>query len=165
MDTLRYLLQDEVERVYSVSRAEVLKERGIDVPDLYQSVLEFRSGIVASIENNWIVPEHEPRGKRLQDQHPRLAGDDQHGSDQQPALRAIPGNLRRTTRTASSSPSCGTGTWDFAYESIRDFVECLALGRPVQATLEDGLAVTAVVLAIMESAAVRKPVEVRYLTG
>jgi len=50
----------------------------------------------------------------------------------------------------------------FAYESIRDFVECLALGRPVKVGLEDGLKVTAVVLAIMESAASRQPVTVRY---
>jgi predicted dehydrogenase len=50
----------------------------------------------------------------------------------------------------------------FAYESIRDFVDCLYLGKKVQANLDDGLKVTQVVLAIMESASSRVPVEVNY---
>ncbi len=50
----------------------------------------------------------------------------------------------------------------FAYESIRNFVDCLFLGKEVQANLEDGLNVTKVVLAIMESASTGVPVTVRY---
>ncbi len=50
----------------------------------------------------------------------------------------------------------------FAYESIRNFVDCLFLGKEVQANLEDGLNVTKVVLAIMESASTGAPVTVRY---
>ena len=161
VDTLRYLFQDEVERVYSVSRAEVLKEQGIDLPDLYQSVLEFRSGIVASIENNWIVPNTNPS---VNDFKINILG-----SRGMINMDLTNNQLfERYLETSSDHPDCIVKPLvrdrhvGFAYESIRDFVECLALGRPVQATLEDGLAVTSVVLAIMESAAVRKPVEVRY---
>jgi predicted dehydrogenase len=161
VDTLRFLLADEVERVYSVSRAEVLKERGIDVPDLYQSVLEFRSGVVATIENNWIVPDTNPA---VNDFKVNILG-----SKGMINMDLTNNQLfERYLETTSDHPDCLVKPQvrerhvGFAYEAIRDFVECLALGRPVQAGLDDGLRVTSVILAIMESAAVRAPVTVRY---
>jgi predicted dehydrogenase len=161
VDTLRFLLADEVERVYSVSRAEVLRERGIDVPDLYQSVLEFRSGVVATIENNWIVPDTNPA---VNDFKVNILG-----SRGMINMDLTNNQLfERYLETTSDHPDCLVKPQvrdrhvGFAYEAIRDFVECLALGRPVQAGLEDGLKVTSVILAIMESAATRSPVTVRY---
>jgi len=161
VDTLRFLLADEVERVYSVSRAEVLRERGIDVPDLYQSVLEFRSGVVATIENNWIVPDTNPA---VNDFKVNILG-----SRGMINMDLTNNQLfERYLETTSDHPDCLVKPQvrerhvGFAYEAIRDFVECLALGRPVQAGLDDGLKVTSVILAIMESAAVRAPVTVRY---
>lgn len=161
VDTLRFLLADEVERVYSVSRAEVLRERGIDVPDLYQSVLEFRSGVVATIENNWIVPDTNPA---VNDFKVNILG-----SKGMINMDLTNNQLfERYLETTSDHPDCLVKPQvrdrhvGFAYEAIRDFVECLALGKPVQAGLDDGLKVTSVILAIMESAAVRAPVTVRY---
>ena len=161
VDTLRFLLADEVERVYSVSRAEVLRERGIDAPDLYQSVLEFRSGVVATIENNWIVPDTNPA---VNDFKVNILG-----SRGMINMDLTNNQLfERYLETTSDHPDCLVKPQvrdrhvGFAYEAIRDFVECLALGRPVQAGLDDGLKVTSVILAIMESAAVRAPVTVRY---
>lgn len=161
VDTLRFLLADEVERVYSVSRAEVLHERGIDVPDLYQSMLEFRSGVVATIENNWIVPNTNPA---VNDFKVNILG-----SKGMINMDLTNNQLfERYLETTSDHPDCLVKPQvrdkhvGFAYEAIRDFVECLALGRPVHASLEDGLKVTSVILAIMESAAARAPVTVRY---
>jgi predicted dehydrogenase len=161
VDTLRFLLADEVERVYSVSRSEVLAGKGLDVPDLYQSILEFRSGVVASIENNWIVPNTNPA---VNDFKVNILG-----SRGMINMDLTNNQLfERYLETSSDHPDCivKPQVFDrhvgFAYESIRDFVECLALGKKVRATLDDGLAVTSVVLAIMESAATRTPVTVRY---
>jgi predicted dehydrogenase len=161
VDTLRFLLQDEVKRVYSVSRAEVLKGRGVDVPDLYQSILEFDSGIVATIENNWIVPNTNPA---VNDFKVNILGSTGMINMDLTNNQLFERYLEKT----SDHPDCivKPQVFDrhvgFAYESIRDFVDCLALGKPVRATLEDGLAVTSVILAIMESAAKREPVTVRY---
>jgi predicted dehydrogenase len=60
VDALRFLLRDEVARVYSVSRSGVLRGKGVDVPDLYQTILEFDGGPVATIENHWIMPDTSP---------------------------------------------------------------------------------------------------------
>ena len=161
VDTLRYLLHDEVERVYAVSRAGVLEERGLAVPDLYQGILEFRSGVVATIENNWIVPNTNPA---VNDFKVNILG------SQGMINMDLSNNqlFERYLATTSDHPDCIVKPQvrdrhvGFAYEAIRDFVECLAEGKPVQAGLDDGLAVTAVILAIMESAAAHTPVAVRY---
>jgi len=161
VDTLRYLLQDEVERVYSVFRMEVLKERGIAVPDLYQSILEFRSGVVATIENNWIVPNTNPA---VNDFKVNILG-----SKGMINMDLTNNQLfERYLETSSDHPDCLVKPLvrdrhvGFAFESIRDFVDCLYMGRPVAVGLDDGLAVTKVILAIMESSSRRTPVTVRY---
>ena len=41
-------------RVYSVSRSGVLRA-GYDVPDIYQTILEFTKGPIATVENHWIM--------------------------------------------------------------------------------------------------------------
>ena len=50
----------------------------------------------------------------------------------------------------------------FSYESIRDFIDRLIDGAPFRVSLEDAADVTRVVLAIMESAKSRMPVDVNY---
>lgn len=161
VDTLRYLFQDEVERVYAVSRAAVLQDRGVNVPDLYQSILEFQSGIVATIENNWILPNTHPS---VNDIKVNILG------SKGMINMDLTNNqmIERYLEDQSDHPDCLVKPLvrdrhvGFAYESIRDFVDCLALGKEVQVGLEDGLRVTRVILAIMESASSRKPVNVRY---
>ncbi len=60
IDLILWLVKDKVERVSCVSRSRVLKPRGIDTPDFYHSVLEFKNGVVANIENSWVLPESGP---------------------------------------------------------------------------------------------------------
>ena len=50
----------------------------------------------------------------------------------------------------------------FSYESIRDFIDRLIDGKPFRVSMEDAAEVTRVVLAIMESAETRMPVEIKY---
>jgi predicted dehydrogenase len=50
----------------------------------------------------------------------------------------------------------------FAYESIRSFIDNMASGEKFIVSLEDSARVSLVILAIMESAEKREPVDVRY---
>ena len=50
----------------------------------------------------------------------------------------------------------------FAFESVRSFVDCLLSGEPFHVSLEDAARASLVILAIMDSAKVRMPVEVDY---
>lgn len=161
VDMLRYLLDDEVERVYAVSRSEVLRGKGFDVPDIYQSILEFKTGVIATIENHWIAPDTNPS---VNDIKVNILG-----SKGMINLDLTHNQLmERYLEATSDRPDCLVAPLvrdrhvGFAHESIRDFVNCLAKGKPVQASLEDGIRVTKVILAILESATHRKPVDVAY---
>ena len=161
VDTLRYLLDDEVERVYCLSRSEVLKEKGLDAADIYQGILEFRSGVIATVENNWIVPNTNPS---VNDFKVNVLGSKGMINMDLTHNQLIERFLENT----SDHPDCLDGPLirgrhvGFAFESIKEFVECVATGRKVPATLEDGIQVTAVLLAMFESARTRQPVEVTY---
>ena len=161
VDTLRFFAESEVKRVYSVSRSEVLVKKGINVPDIYQSILEFESGVIATIENNWIVPNSNPQWNDIKLNI--LGSNGMFNMD-------LTGNqaIERYLEDKSDHPDLlimpvihGKPT-GFAYESIRDFVERVVSGDEFIVGFEDGYRVSKVILSIMESAKNRQPVEVDY---
>ncbi|WP_339291068.1 Gfo/Idh/MocA family oxidoreductase [Paenibacillus sp. FSL W8-0187] len=161
VDVLRWLFDDEVERVYSVSRAGVLQEAGVDTVDVYQTILEFRKGGIATMENGWITPNTNPN---VNDMKLNITGtkgmfniDPTHSQ-----------MLERFTETKADRPDMLVRHFihgkpkGFAYESIRHFVDQLISGKPFLVTMEDAYNTTMVILAIMESAKTRTPVRVQY---
>ncbi|MFD0717473.1 Gfo/Idh/MocA family protein [Paenibacillus sp. GCM10027626] len=161
VDVLRWLFDDEVERVYSVSRAGVLQEAGVDTVDVYQTILEFRKGGIATMENGWITPNTNPN---VNDMKLNITGtkgmfniDPTHSQ-----------MLERFTETKADRPDLLVRHFihgkpkGFAYESIRHFVDQLISGEPFLVTMEDAYNTTMVILAIMESAKTRTPVRVQY---
>lgn len=160
IDTVRWLLDDEVARVYAVSRKEVLQARGIDTADYYLSTLEFRSGATAVIENSWILPNSTPN---IVDVKCEIVGD-------QGALYVDQSHNRALEKYTGASatypdvfvmPSLYGQQAGFAAESIRHFIECVREGKQPRVTGQDGLEVTKVICAIEESVRTRMSVEVQ----
>lgn len=165
LDTLLWLLdarsgQDTVERVFCVSRSHVLKARGIETPDLFQTLLEFRSGMVAHLENAWILPEGAPSVFELKCEFIGEKGafyiDGSHHGAQKIVERVV-------YPDALVAPRVYGRPVGFAAESIRHFVQCVNEGAAPMADGLDGLAVTRLILAMEESARAGLPVEVREL--
>lgn len=161
VDTLRWLFHDEVERVYAVSRSGVLTQLGVDTVDVYQTILEFKGGGIASMENGWITPNTNPN---LNDMKLNIVGtkgmfniDPTHSQ-----------MLDRFTESKADKPDTLVRHFvhgkpkGFAFESIRHFVDQLITGEDFYVTMEDAYNTTVVILAIMESAQLRKPVVVNY---
>ena len=159
VDVLCWLFADRVRRVFSVSRSGVLAEKGIDVPDLYQTILEFENGGVASIENSWIIPNTNPY---VNDHKFNITGEKGMFSVD------FSGNslIERFLADKADHPDVlvrpivqGKPT-GLAFESIRDFVDRIYFGEDVKVSLESSVHVTCVILAILESAEKRAPVAV-----
>ena len=161
VDTLRFLSGSEVRRVYSVSRSEVLTRLGIPVPDIYQSILEFDSGVIATIENCWALPNTIPHWNDIKLNV--LGSKGMFNMD-------LTNNqtIERFTEEKADHPDVlimpvvHGKPMGFAYESIRDFVDRLVSGKEFLASFDDGYRVSSVLLSIMRSAEKRIPVEVEY---
>jgi predicted dehydrogenase len=161
IDTLRYLFQDEIVRVYSVSRSGVLCAKGIDVPDIYQTILEFSNGVIATVENHWIMPDSSPQ---LNDFKVNILGSkgmfNMDLTHNQLIERYLPNLSDRPD--VIDGPLIRGRHVGFVHESIKHFVDCVADGKQPEVTLEDGVRVSKVILAIMESAKTREPVRISY---
>jgi predicted dehydrogenase len=159
IDTLRWLLDDEVARVYAIAGRGVLEAQGIDTPDYYQVTLEFRKGTTAVLENSWILPNSIPN---IVDVKCELVGSGGALYMDATHNRA----LEKYTATEGEypdlfvMPSMFGRQMGFAAESIRHFVECVRDDTELLVTGQDGLEVTKVICAIEESVAKRAPVEV-----
>jgi predicted dehydrogenase len=159
IDTLRWILNDEVTKVYAVSRSEVLASKGINTPDVYLAILHFKSGVKAIFENSWIIPNSSPN---IFDFKVNIIGsrgaiyiDTSHN-------RCI----EKVTEKKYSFPDvlCCYSIYDkplgFAVESINHFIECIINDWHPMPSGEDGLTVCKVISAIINSAKEGKVMEV-----
>jgi len=157
-DLACWLFDDEVVKVYSVTRQKVLKAMGVDTPDFFQTILEFRRGGVAHLENSWI----------LADTHPTVF-------DFKLELQGDKGTIRldlSTHRMLQIFDPEGTEYPDmavvvevhgksggFGIEAIKHFADCVAYGATPLMTPQDGLRNTAILCALHESARSGQAVE------
>lgn len=162
-DTLQWLFRDRVRRVYTVSSRGVLDALNVPTEDVFLTTLEFENGGIAQMENGWITPNANPC---VNDIKCSLCGDKamiaidasnhnliQFYSDQKVSVPDI------IVRNQIHGRVKG-----FAYEGIRSFVDKLASDEPFIVSLEDAARTSLAILAIMESAKSRTPVEIDYGT-
>lgn len=161
LDTLRWFFKDEVKRVYSVSREGILKELGVDTVDEYLTTIEFKKGGIAQMENGWITPNANPC---LNDIKFNVLGTkgmisidaSNHNLIQQYTDDKVLVPDVIVQNTIFGKPK------GFAFESIRGFVDCILSGNEFPVTIYDAAYTSLAILAIMESAKTRTPVEVQY---
>ena len=159
VDLITWLFGSKVKRVYSVSRSVVLKDRGIDTPDFFQTTLELSCGGVAVLETCWILSDSM---QSIVDFKVEVVG-----SRGQVNLNPIQhGIMVKFTPEKAEMPdvTCAPDVYGqplgFALESIRHFIRCVKGEAEILTGCDEGLEVTRVVCAIHESAAKGVPVEV-----
>jgi len=158
IDLARWLLDDEPQRVYAVSREGILHSMGVQAPDFHVATVEFRKGAVAVFEHAWILPRTHATVKDLKLEILGSKGaiyvDGSHNRTLEvytAEKAAFPDNL---------VPPVGTHLTGFVLDSIAYFIDAVTLGTPVLATGEDGIAVTRTICAIIESAKKGVPVTI-----
>ncbi|HHV94043.1 MAG TPA: Gfo/Idh/MocA family oxidoreductase [Firmicutes bacterium] len=161
VDTLRWFFNDEVDQVYSVSSAGVLKKLGVDTEDIYQTILQFKNGGIATMENGWITP----------NTHPCINDIKFNITGTKGMINMDLSNnqmIERFTEDKNDRPDVLVRHFvhgkpkGFAYESIRHFVDCLVSGEDFLVSIYDAANTSLVILAIFESVASGKPVKVKY---
>lgn len=156
-DMIRWLTGDEFKKVYSVSRSKVLKGKGVNTPDFFQSILELKKGAVVSLEHCWIVAESAPN---IFDFKVEIVGSKGTMYVDASHNRLVEKYTAEEAGYADAfvMPTVHGKPVGFAVESIRHFVDCVLTDAELIATGEDGLAATKAVLALTESARTKKPV-------
>lgn len=160
LDILMWLFEDEVDSVYSVSKSKVLREKGIDTPDLFTSILKFKRGGIANLENGWILPETAPNvfdfkveiigtqgALYIDTSHHRIM---QKYTPQEANYPELLGNLVVHKKAIG-----------FAVESIYHFIDCVVFDKEPLVGAEEGEKVTRVIAAIQESAKDSKVIKVK----
>ncbi len=157
VDTLCWILEDKVRRVYAVSRSKVLKGMGVNTPDFYQATLEFRRGACAVVENCWMLSESAPN---IFDFKMELVGSKGtiycDGSHHRMIERYT--QKEAAYPDVSVMPEVQGEQIGFAAASIRHFVDCVANRRKCLAPIEDGVENVRVIEAIERSARTGRPV-------
>ena len=161
LDTLRWLFDDDVKRVYSVSRRGVMDSLGVPAEDTYMTTLEFRNGYIAQMENAWISPNGNPN---LNDFKFNILG-----SRGMVSIDASNHNLiQKYTDEKTTVPDILVRNTvhgrvkGFAYESIRDFADKIISGKDFIVSMEDAAKTSLAILSIMKSAETAMPVDVEY---
>ncbi len=164
VDLIRWISGAEIIRVYSVCRAEVLRKKGINTPDFYQSILELSNGATAYVENCWIVAENAPnifefKGDFIGSKGSTFVNVSHH--------RMIE---KYTEKGAGFSDVVGVvdrygKALGFCTASIEHFIDCILQNTSPIVTGEDGLVATQVVQAMEESASTGLPVDLQSVIG
>ena len=165
VDTLRWLFDDEVSKVYAVRRSGVLSGQGIDTPDFYSIILQFERGGVAHLEHSWIVAASTPS---LFDLKCELQGAKGTLYIDTSSNRSLEVYSERTPQGYPFQPYVDTTLMPvihgnqvgFGAQSIRHFADCLWSGSQPLATGLDGLRATEILTSIERSAQLDQPVAV-----
>jgi predicted dehydrogenase len=165
VDTLRWLLDDDVAEVYAVRGEGVLTGAGVDTADFYVLTLRFRGGAIATLEHSWIVSDSAPSLFDLKCQVQGATGtifiDTSHNRTLEIYTPETPSGWPQVPfRDTSLMPVERGRQAGFAAASIRHFIDCVATRQPPLVSGLDGLRAVEVLLAAERSAALGTPVTV-----
>ncbi len=156
IDVVRWIVGQEMSRVYAVGRKGHLTALGIDAYDAIQAIVQFQDAFV-TFETSWVLPNSWPS---VVDSTMTLYGTaGRIELDQNQQGISLASDRFKTAAPYGQFDSHGK-PMGFYLEGIRHFVDCVVDDRPPLVTGEDGLAVTRVIAAIKRSITTGDPVEI-----
>jgi predicted dehydrogenase len=163
LDTMQWLLGSRVRRVYSVAHEGVLKSAGVDAADMYMTTLEFENGCIGQMENGWITPNANVNINDIKYNVLGTKGMINIDASSHSMIQKVTDKV--TTPDVIVGNKVDGYVKGFAYEAIRHFVDRVLDGEPFLVSMEDAKNTSLALLAVLESARTRMPVEVGYQEG
>jgi len=153
IDMVRWLCGREVVSVEAKSLSRELRRRGVNTPDFYLSTLDLSGGVVARVENCWILPESM---SAIYDFRTEIVG-----TRGRLEINASPGRVNCAHVYSSNgytipnflvSNEVEGKLSGFGRDVVVSFVDRVLDDKPLLCTGQDGLAVTSILCAIEDSA-------------
>ncbi|MFP4026284.1 MAG: Gfo/Idh/MocA family protein [Candidatus Brocadiia bacterium] len=149
LDIARWWIGREAQRVRAVHRKGVLSERGFDAADFYQATIEFEGGAVLSLEGSWILPSSYP--SLVDSRFYALCSNGVIDVDRMRSELAVADGKEFKMSTPTNGPTLDQAA-GFTFAASRHFVDCALEGKPPLTGAEEGLALTKILCALVESA-------------
>jgi predicted dehydrogenase len=157
VDIAQWVVGHQIVKVTAKASSGVLEGRGIATPDIFVVMAEFDTGALAVFEHAWILPDSHPTKKDLKFEVLGSEGAIYIDTSHNRTLELFTDEVRYPDMLAVPYGPRLTG---FVMDAIAQFVDAVTDGGPVLATGEEGLQVTAVLCAIIESIESGAPVDV-----
>jgi predicted dehydrogenase len=161
VDIAQWVVGQKIVRVTARSSSGILESRGISTPDIFVIMAEFESGALAVFEHAWILPSGSPSYTDLKFELLGSEGAVYIDTTHNRTLELVTDD-RLAFPPVLPMPSSPRLT-GFVLDAIAQFVDAVNGDGPVLATGEEGLQVTAVLCAILESIESGRPVEVAVI--
>jgi len=159
IDMMRFLLNDDVRRVYAVTRSGILKKLGVDTQDFHVAIGEFQNGTVVTFENAWILPRSHPMVYEFKMELLGSEGAVKVNTSHHGAIEKLGNDKIAYADVFGITPTSQRRIGGFVTEAVAQFVDAVLYEQPVLATGEDGLAAVRVASAIERSAETGQPVD------
>ena len=167
-DTVCWLLDDVPVRVTCRRKEGILTGMGITTADMYLTLLDFKGGTTAVIENSWVLPQSAPA---LIDHRWEIIGSEgvlyfdatHHRALEKYTAQTPAGYPHTSLPDLFVTPEVHGRQLGFCVEPMYHFVECIRDGRQPLTSGADGLLNTRLLVAAEESARRGGPVEVSAL--
>lgn len=154
-DLIRWLYGSEVVEVYAANNFMVLREHGLDVPDVWAYILRFAGGGIASVENLWILPKS--KGGDFRSEIVGTKGT-YYTTLSAPEISEMYLEADRRRFDYLTQLNIQGFQFGFTLQSIQYFADCVLQDRQPFITLADGVANTRILCAVEESAEAGQPV-------
>lgn len=150
VDVVSWMIGDEPDSVYVVSRKGILNDLGVDAPDFHVATVEFKNGAVAVFEHTWILPRSYNAVKDLKVEILGSKG----------AIN-IDGSHNRMMELYTEQkgafqdmvvPPFGPHLTGFVLDAVAHFIESVVNGAPLLANGDDGLKNTKILSAMLDAA-------------
>jgi len=147
IDLVHWLINQEAKEVFASGKKGVLLDKGYDIYDVIQAQVIFDDAIV-TFETSWILPESWPKGVDLRLDVVGTNGKLESRQDQQGLEIA---SDKYETPAVLGQLIAYDKQFGFFKEPILHFLDCVQDDTPCAVAIDDGLAVTRIISAIVES--------------
>ena len=161
VDLITWILNDKVEKVYSVCHEGVLKSKGINCVDTFLTSLNFKNGTIVQLENGWVTPNTNTSLNDIKFNLLCTKGMINIDGSSNNYFQVL-SEQKIENPDFSIRPKLYGSYFGSATESIRSFVRSISLEEDFVIDFEESINVNKILFSILESSKKGCPININY---